>query len=110
MKNNLERRLLLLIWIAVAACSPLLTARGQQAKLALPIVITMAPPTYPVFARQTHIEGVVHLKITTDGQRVTDSQLEGNAATLLAGLAEKNIRTWQFEPGEPTTFNVTYTY
>ncbi len=52
----------------------------------------------------------MHLKITTDGQRVTDSQLEGNAATLLAGLAEKNIRTWQFEPGEPTTFNVTYTY
>jgi len=109
-KSNLGRTVLFLFWIATTVCSPLLTARGRQAKHALPIVVIMAPPTYPVFARRTHIEGVVHLKIATDGQRVTSAEAEGDAASLLADLAEKNVRTWQFEPGDPTTFDVTYAY
>jgi|SRR5271156_5114053 hypothetical protein len=110
MKNNLGRTVLSITSIVAAVCSPLLTARGRQAKHALPIVAMMAPPTYPFLARRTHIEGVVRLKIATDGHRVTNAQAEGSAAPPLVDLAEKNIRTWQFEPGEPTTFEVTYAY
>jgi hypothetical protein len=110
MMDNLARTVLLLAWTIAAACSPVLGARGRQVGHALPIVVAMAPPTFPVFARLAHIQGVVRLKVTTDGQRVTNAQEQGKASPLLAGLAEKNVRTWQFEPGDPTTFTVTYTY
>lgn len=110
MSNNVGSRVALFIATAAVACLPWLTARARQVKQALPIVTSMAPPTYPVVAREARIEGTARLKITTDGHRVTDTHVQGNPPLLLAALAEKNVRTWQFEPGDPTTFEVTYAY
>lgn len=94
----------------LVVCVTSLPAKGQQLGSGLPVVTMMAPPTYPVFARQAHVEGVVRLKITTDGRRVADAEVQGSAPAMLEDLAEKNVRTWEFEPADPTSFIVSFTY
>jgi hypothetical protein len=66
-------------------------------------------PLYPPIARLANVEGVVHLKVTTDGHRLVSTQVE-DGHKLLAASAEENARTWQFSLHEPATFTVTYTY
>jgi hypothetical protein len=73
------------------------------------MVASAQVPLYPAVARLANVEGVVHLKLTTDGHRVVSTQVE-DGHKLLAPLAEENARTWQFSLHEPTTFAVTYTY
>lgn len=109
--RNTAKCILLLLMLATAVVSlTLLRARAQRVKQALPIVVTMAPPTYPIVARLAHVEGIVRLNVTTDGRQVTDVQAQDNAPRLLVTLAEKNVRSWQFEPGDPATFTATYAY
>jgi hypothetical protein len=91
--------LLLVGWSVVA----------QQSSVALPMVASAQVPLYPPVARRANVEGVVHLKITTDGHRVVSTQVE-DGHKLLAAAAEENARTWQFSLHEPTTFTVTYSY
>jgi hypothetical protein len=87
-----------------AAASP-----RSQSGVALPMVASAQVPLYPPLARVANVEGVVHVKVTTDGHRVAATQVEdGNK--LLAVAAEDNAKTWQFSLHEPTTFTVTYTY
>jgi hypothetical protein len=81
----------------------------QQSKVALPRVSAAAVPLYPRQAYISNIEGLVRLKITTDGHHVVAVHLEdGNK--LLAAAAEENARTWQFVSHEPTSFTLTYRY
>jgi hypothetical protein len=84
-------------------------AMAQQSKAPLPAVASAAVPLYPPLARAANVQGVVHVKITTDGHRVIATVVEdGNK--LLASAADENARTWQFSTHEPTTFTVTYRY
>jgi hypothetical protein len=101
------------IWQPVGAATVLLLAHlavgAQQVRVALPMVTSAQVPLYPPTARIANVEGVVHLKATTDGHHVVSTQVEdGNK--LLADFAEENLRTWQFSPHAPVTFTVTYTY
>jgi TonB family protein len=66
-------------------------------------------PLYPPLARAANVQGVVHVKITTDGHGVSAAHVE-DGHKLLAAAAEENARTWQFATHEPTTFTVTYHY
>jgi TonB family protein len=111
MKNNLGARLgsILLLLLAAVALLVSFRAGGQEFRSRLPTVVAIGVPTYPQAVRVAHIEGIVHIKITTDGQRVTDAQVQ-DGPELLAVSAEKNVRTWQFSPHDPTTFTVTYRY
>jgi len=113
MMNNLTKRLIgiLLLLITGATTAWLFSSRaaGQEPRQALPCVLTIGVPTYPVVARTAHLEGVVHIKITTDGRRVTLAEVQ-DGPKLLAIPAQDNIRTWQFSPHDPTTFIVTYRY
>jgi hypothetical protein len=85
------------------------TAMAQKSSVALPTVAGAAVPLYPPLARAANVQGVVHLKITTDGHRVIATHVEdGNK--LLASAAVENVRTWQFSTHEPRTFTVTYHY
>ena len=84
-------------------------AVAQDAKVALPMVAGAAVPLYPPLARAANVEGVVHVKITTDGHCVIATQVE-DGHKLLATAAEANARTWEFATHEPTTFTVTYHY
>lgn len=82
---------------------------AHQPRLALPIVASAQVPLYPHVARIANVEGVVHIRVTTDGHRVVSTQVE-DGHKLLPAPAEENVRTWQFSVHKPTTFTVTYTY
>ena len=101
------------LWRAVAPSMFLLLAgwsvATQQPSVSLPMIASAQAPLYPPVARHANVEGVVHLKITTDGRRVIATHVD-DGHKLLATAAEENARTWQFSLHEPTTFRVTYTY
>jgi hypothetical protein len=81
----------------------------HESRLALPRVAAAAVPLYPPLARATHVEGIVHVKIKTDGRRVVAVHVE-DGHSLLAEAAEKNVQTWEFQVHEATSFTVTYHY
>ena len=87
----------------------LVTVVAQQPKAVLPMVAGGAVPLYPPLARAAKVQGVVHLKVVTDGTRVVTAQAE-DGSRVLAAAAEENARTWQFSKHEPTSFTVTYRY
>ncbi|HXN51631.1 MAG TPA: hypothetical protein VN943_06815 [Candidatus Acidoferrum sp.] len=110
MKNNSLSRFLRtapLVLALVSMAYP--TAVAQESKVALPRVAGAAVPLYPPLARAAHVQGIVHVKVTTDGQRAVATHAE-DGPKLLAAAAEENARTWQFAVHEPTTFTVTYHY
>src|SRR5262245_42809790 len=103
MTRNLSRLafMVAVLWTAVAM--------AQNSKVALPMVAGASVPLYPPLARAANVQGVVHVKITTDGRGVSAAHVE-DGHKLLAVAAEENARTWQFATHEPTTFTVTYHY
>lgn len=108
------RRLLALIFLtptllyAQQTVSSLPT-QPTQWSTELPRVSNMDIPFYPPLARAANVYGTVRLKVTTNGERVTDVQvLEGHK--LLAGAAEHNVRSWKFLPSKPSTFSVLFTF
>lgn len=104
MAKNLIRQAVLMV-VAVSAVA----AVAQEPKVPLPMVAGAAVPLYPPLARTARIEGVVHLKVTTDGHRVIEAHAE-DGHKVLAAAAMDNARTWQFATHTPTTFTVTYLY
>jgi hypothetical protein len=98
-----------LVSLSVLLSACVATAVGQQSKGVLPMVAGGAIPLYPPLARAAKVQGVVHLKVVTDGTRVVTAKAEdGNR--LLAAASEENARTWQFSKHVPTSFTVTYRY
>jgi hypothetical protein len=82
---------------------------AQQQKLVLPTVGGASVPLYPQLARMAHVQGIVRIKVSTDGEKVTTIHVtDGNK--LLATAAEENLRSWRFASHEPITFDVTYRY
>src|SRR3954452_13891128 len=96
------RRLLTFIFLAPSLLYPQqevssLSTQPTQWSTELPRVSNMDIPFYPPLARAANVYGTVRLKVTTDGERVTDVQiLEGNK--LLAAAAEHNVRSWKLFP------------
>src|SRR5713226_899102 len=58
-------------------------------------------------ARQTRIQGVVTLRVSTDGKQVSAVDAE-NGPPLLVKAAKENVKTWQFEPHTGTKFEITF--
>jgi Gram-negative bacterial TonB protein C-terminal len=81
----------------------------QQVKPAAPKVVRASVPFYPSLARQTGIQGAVTLRVSTDGQRVSAVDA-GNGPPLLVNAAKENVKTWQFEPHPPRSFEVKFRY
>jgi hypothetical protein len=110
MKNNFLNRFLRFVpFVFILVPIAFSVAVAQESKVALPRVAGAAVPLYPPLARAAHVQGVVHVKLTTDGQRAVTAHAE-DGPKLLAAAAEENARTWQFAVHEPTTFTVTYRY
>jgi|GEM_PF-1967134 len=82
---------------------------AQQSKEPLPTVATAGVPFYPPVARVARIEGVVHLRLSTDGKRVSAISVESGPPALVQA-AQENVRTWQFKDHSPTTFEATFRY
>jgi len=100
-------RSLSLVFVLTVLCA--CAAFAQEPKPALPMVAGGTVPLYPPLARVANVQGVVHVKITTDGHHVIATQVE-DGHKLLATAAEANARTWEFATHEPTSFTVTYYY
>ncbi len=97
--------LLILFTLALgASMSP-----AQQSKKPLPMVIAAGVPFYPPLARVARIEGVIRLRLSTDGKRVSAVSAK-SGHPLLVEAAKENVRTWQFKDHSPTTFEVTFRY
>jgi TonB family protein len=103
---------LTLIVILPAIPSATLAANEQQAsRAALPTVYAAAVPIYPNVARMANIQGLVRVRVTTDGHGVTNTSIEnGDATPVLAKAAQENVQTWKFAAGEQVTFTVIYHY
>ncbi len=82
---------------------------AQQAKTVMPTVAKANVPIYPRVIRAARIQGDVVLRVSTDGQRVFAVEVE-SGPPMLVEAAEDNVKTWQFEPHTPTSFEVTFHY
>lgn len=87
--------------ILLAATIWAIAALGQQTK-SLPDLRIASVPFHPRNAQAAHIEGVVRLRISTDGTRAVSVQVQ-DGPPMLARAARDNVKTWQFEPHAPTT-------
>jgi hypothetical protein len=85
------------------------TSPAQTSEQALPVVIDGKMPIYPVMARCARIQGVVTVKVTTDGKKVT-ALGEGSGPPMLVKFVKENISTWEFLQHKPISFVTTFTY
>jgi len=84
-------------------------AIAQDTPTPLPRVIQHSDPLYPPIARTAHIQGDVRVKISTNGELVTQAVAESGPA-LLRKYSEDNVRSWKFAPHTPGSFYVTFRY
>jgi hypothetical protein len=82
---------------------------AQSSTDVLPVVISASVPIYPRLAREVDVEGVVHLRVITDGSKALRIEYE-NGPAMLARAAQENIRTWKFQEHKPTSFEATFRY
>jgi Gram-negative bacterial TonB protein C-terminal len=87
----------------------LVTLNAQEQSSALPKVIEHAEASYPAIGSAAHIQGPVHLKITTDGHAVS-SVVVVDGPPLLAMGAANNAKTWKFVDHTAGTFDVTFNF
>jgi len=81
----------------------------KKGKQDLPIVNYAAVPFYPRDAQLAHIDGMVRLRISTDGETASRVELlEGPVA--LARAARDNVKTWRFGLHTRATFETTFRY
>ena len=66
-------------------------------------------PVYPPLAPAARIQGVVVLRISTDGKHVVTFDAESGPAHLVQ-TAKDNVKTWEFEQHNPTSFEIQFRY
>lgn len=110
-EQGFRARNLPLRYLAIAFLMVLLPelASAQEAKPPVPTLASAAAPFYPRVPQQAHIKGVVRLRISTDGSRVTNVKVE-SGQPMLVQAAKDNLKTWQFERHAPTSFETTFRY
>ena len=83
--------------------------RPVEIKRSLPKVVSASVPFYPELARQTRVQGIVTFRVSTDGKRVSAVGAE-TGHPILVRAATDNVKTWEFKPHAPTSFEVTFRY
>ncbi len=74
-----------------------------------PLVVSAQVPLYPDVLLKAHVDGEVRLRVMTDGDHASIITFEGGRQIFFEA-AEKNVRTWRFEPHQPSTFVVVFRY
>lgn len=82
---------------------------AQKTASEVPKVIKASVPFYPELARQTRIQGMVKLRVSTDGKVASAIDRE-SGHPILVDAATDNVKTWEFKPHAPTSFEVTFHY
>jgi hypothetical protein len=77
-----------------------------------PSVIHAEVPLYPPLAWTAHISGTVEIQVTVEKGSVVDAQVKSSSTKnqLLSLRSVENVKTWQFQSEDRTTFLVTYVY
>src|SRR6476660_282814 len=70
-------------------------AFAQRAEPEPPLVVAGKMPLYPIMARSARVQGVVKIRVTTDGKKVVSFETESGPAMLVRSTKE-NILTWEF--------------
>jgi hypothetical protein len=87
----------------------LTTIFAAQEGKPLPRVVSAQAPFYPRVLQVAHYEGIVRLRVTTDGKRASSIEtLSGQP--MLARAATENVPTWEFEQHRSTTFETTFRF
>lgn len=98
------------IFLAILMAMGGTAANAQDSAGGMPKVVEHAEPIYPPLARQTRISGDVRVKVTTDGESVTNVEAV-SGHPLLFKAAEENVRSWKFPANSgSSTFVVTFRY
>lgn len=84
-------------------------AQAQASEQEAPLVISGKMPFYPLVALHARIEGVVKIKVTTDGRKVISLDVESGPPMLVAA-AKESILSWEFVKHTPMTFLTKFTY
>ena len=92
----------------VAACVLRVEAQ-QKVTPELPWVSSAWAPIYPPIARAARIQGLVTLRVTTDGKHVATFDSESGPAFLVI-QAKENVRTWEFSRHQPVSFEIRFNY
>lgn len=107
MKWHNRHAALLVYWLLVIST----TFAQVETRAALPAVIAAATPIYPIGPHTANIQGVVRIRVATDGHRVADASVEDDGKNPALGRAAlENAKTWEFANHKPTGFTVTYRY
>ena len=61
-----------------------------------PELISTNIPTYPVLARQAHVEGVVKVTFSLPANAENPANVEASGHPLLKTAAGENVKTWHF--------------
>jgi TonB family protein len=86
-------------------------ADDHASKATLPSVYAAAVPIYPSVARIANVQGIVRVRVATDGHGVISTSIENQDANpILARAAQENAQTWKFSAGQPIKFTVIYRY
>lgn len=84
-------------------------SQAQDSVQVSPVVTSAAMPLYPTIAVAARVQGIVKIKVTTNGTSVVSLETVSGPAMLVES-AKKNIKTWMFAPHKPTTFITTFEY
>jgi hypothetical protein len=99
---------ILIIGLTVLAGLPT-SLDAQGADPGLPLLTAGALPLYPMMARAARIQGVVKIRVSTDGKKVKSIDLLTGPPMLFEATKE-NIETWEFNGHKPASFVTTFTY
>ena len=98
-----------LLTMSIFACLTWSMLFAAEPPAQFPTVVGVQVPVYPKILRAAHYDGVVRLRVSTDGRRaVTIDQISGQA--MLVKAAAENVKTWEFEQHKPTSFEVLFRF
>jgi hypothetical protein len=124
----MPHKLIVSILLAVTASGQASPKPSTAKAVHYPQVIHADVPLYPPIARAARITGTVEIQIVVEKGTVVDAKLKSvaidasaNGAVLndegkkkagpyLSNSALANLKTWQFDSGDRTTFAVKYVY
>jgi hypothetical protein len=95
----------ILIWMN---CLYMISGEKPGGKF-VPVIMEAKLPLYPANARASNISGLVKLKITTDGEKVSNvNAIEG--PPMLSIAATEMVFEWKFLKHDHTDFIITIQY
>jgi len=108
----MSTRMLIALLLAASTFGQSTTDTPAAQATHYPNLIHAELPLYPPLAWTAHISGTVEIQVTVEKGSVVDAQVKSSSTKnqLLSLRSVENVKTWQFQLEDRTTFLVTYIY